>query len=141
MPPTLQLPDLRRTLADLERRLQILERRIRASAPDSVDSEIIFSLSGTVIASSSSKAFVRTGGRLVKVVCSLVTAGTTTTTVQIKKNGSTVVTVNLGSGVTLDETIANVEFGKDSDALSITVSAAGSGAAGLTVQTRFSATR
>lgn len=138
MPPTLQLPDLRRILDDLRRRLEILERRIRAIEPTTTDDEIIFSLSGALTTSTSPKAYLRNTSNLVAVVCSLSTAGSSTTTVQVKKNGSTVVTVSLTSGQTLIKATAGVPFVKDSDALTVTISAAGTSAAGLTVQNRFS---
>lgn len=138
MGSTLLLPELGRILAGLERRLVILERRIRNEPTVPSHSEIMFTLPGSLTGSTSPKAYLRVDSRLVNIVCSLGTAGTSTTTVQVKKNGTTIATVNLTSGATFSRARAAEMFVADTDALTVTISAVGSAAANLSVQARFS---
>ena len=137
MTRTLQLPDVRVLLRNLERRLSILERRIREQQGAAFNDETVFSLPEAVAASTSPKAYLRADCRMVNVVASLGTAGSSTTTVQVKKNGSTVVTLTLAASATFTRTRANVGFIEDTDYITVTVSAAGTGAKDLTVQARF----
>lgn len=137
MGSTLLLPEIGRILAGFERRLAIIERRIRTPPTFPTETELIFSLPGVVLVSTSPKAYLRADSRLVNIVCSLGTTGTSTTTVQIKKNGSTIATVTLTSGVGFSRIRAGETFIADSDAVTVNVSGAGTGAAGLIVQLRF----
>lgn len=137
MPATLRLPDLRTTLEGLRKRIEVLERRIREQPGAETEDELIFSLPGALVASTSPRGYVRNTSRLVNVVVSLGTAGSSTTTVLVKKNGSTIETITLGSGVNFDRTRTSVSFTADSDYMTVTVSGVGTGAADLTVQARF----
>lgn len=78
------------------------------------------------------------GGTLDQVIASLATAGTSTTTVRIFKNGvQLATTISLASGV--DKTIVDFDdwFDGDEDSIQVDLSAIGTGAVGLNVQLRF----
>lgn len=71
--------------------------------------------------------------RLTQVDATLLTSGSTTTTVDVRKNGSTILTVSIGSGVThVVEFPTTLSFVRG-DKLSVKTTAAGTGATGLYV--------
>lgn len=137
MARTLVLPDVVPMVRDLARRVGILERRTIDRGADT-RREIVFTLPGALIGSTSPKYYVRDGGLVTSVLCSLGTAGSTSTTVQIKRDGVVVRTITLAAGVTVARAVPQVPLGADQEALTVTVSAAGTGARDLTVQVRFS---
>lgn len=138
MPPTLQLPDLRNTLEGLRKRIEVLERRIRPQAAAAIpDTDIIFSYAGTLISDIESPPVkLRYGGILSVLAVGLGTAGSTGTTLEVKKNGTVVATVVVPS--------SSADYGPDvgsrfaaEDRLTIRVATAGTGAANMTATARF----
>lgn len=94
-----------------------------------------FNIAGAVVAAESVGWWPRRSVRMHRVFVALTTAGTTTTTVVAKKNGTTVATINLASGVTTAAVdVSVVLLGAEVDRLTFAVTAAGTGAAGLQVQ-------
>lgn len=81
----------------------------------------------------------RKGGSLTMATATLGTAGSSTTTVVIKLNGTTVLTVSLGSGVTRAQArpTSPVAFSAGYDVMTVSVTTAGTSAADLTVQPYF----
>jgi len=131
LPPTVQ-----RLFDDLRRRVEILERR-RRTDDSIVAGEIVFTLPGAVTTSESPNFYLRDGGYVTAMVCSLQTAGTTTTTVVLKQDGATVATATLASGVTFSRITPRARYGADTEAMSVAVSGAGTGAKDLSVQIRY----
>ena len=95
--------------------------------------DIVFSLPGAVTVSTSPPVTPRDTINAVGLSVTLGTAGSTTTTVELLKNGSTVATVNLGAGATYGTATftAAVTFTARTDTYAISVTAAGTGAADL----------
>lgn len=93
----------------------------------------IFHLQGAVAVSASEGQPPEFSGRLSEAVVTLTTAGTSTTTVAVRVNGSSVGSVNLGSGVTRAVLDLAVDVDPATDLISVEITAAGSGAAGLVV--------
>lgn len=135
---TILAPDVRRILADLARRIGILERRV-SNAVSTVDTtdEIIFSYAGTLTTTTSPPARSRQGGILAVVAVTLGTAGSTGTTLLVKKNGTTVQTISVPSSTTVYNADIGARFAADADVLTLTISAAGTGAADMTAAARF----
>lgn len=132
-------PDIRRVLDSLGRRVGILERRVNPSAVAAgggSNDEIIFSYPGALSVNESPPVKLRYDGFLASVAIALTTAGSSTTTIQIKRNGTVIATLTVGSGVADSVPAVNVRvFGEDR--LSVRISGVGTGAAGLTVMARF----
>ena len=99
--------------------------------------DVPFTLPGGMRNSQSSRYYQRGGGRLQRIMMSLDTPGTSTTTVTIYKNGLSIVTLSLGAGFDKTSTVIDEMFVADSDYLQVGVTTAGSGASDLTVQCRF----
>lgn len=138
MSSTLTLPDLRRAIGDLARRIGILERRVSTVTPHVADvTEIIFSFAGDLTATTSPPIRVPQAGILGELAVTLGTAGSSTTTILVERNGTTVGTVAVLSGVTAYDGPINARFAADSDVLTLTVSSAGTGAADMTAAARF----
>jgi hypothetical protein len=135
---SLLTPDLRRILGDLGRRIGILERRVTAAAT-SVDSssEIVFSYAGALAVATSPPARVWRGGNLTVLAVSLRTAGSTSTVIAVKRNGTTVGTVTVPSSTTSYNGEVSARFAADSDTLTLAVTTAGTGAADMTAAARF----
>lgn len=139
MTATLLTPDLRRILAALERRLGILERRITGQTASVDDSEsIIFSYAGALVDGTTSPP-IRTirGGILAVLVVMLGTAGSTDTIILVERNGTTVATVTVPASTEAYEAEVGARFLADSDALTLTIDTAGTGAADMTADARF----
>lgn len=64
-------------------------------------------------------------------------AGSSTTTVDVYKNGSSIATVSFGSGDTLATVTIGEPFDADDDTLAVACTAAGSGATGLSLRFDF----
>lgn len=139
MTATLLTPDLRRILADLARRIGLLERRINSQAATVDEShEIVFSYAGALVAATTSPpARVWRGGNLTVVAVSLGTAGSTATTLTVKRNGATVDTVTIPTGAVIYNGEVFARFAADSDRLTLTVTTVGTGAANMTAAARF----
>lgn len=96
--------------------------------------EVLFSHAGALTATTSPRWYSRHGGRLVKVVVSLATAGTSTTTVTIYRNDVSVGTVDLLSGEQYKTLTLNVALVADVDHLRVGVTTVGTGAKDINVQ-------
>lgn len=138
MSVSLLTPDLRRILGDLARRIGILERRVTATgASVGVSHELVFSYAGALTAATSPPTRVWRGGNLTVVAVSLGTAGSTSTVIAVKRNGTTVGTVTVPSSTTIYNGEVSARFAADSDKLTLTISSAGTGAADMTAAARF----
>jgi hypothetical protein len=137
MPPTLQLPDLRRILGGLERRVGILERRINPQASEAgSNADIIFSHAGALMAYESPPVKVRYSGSISVLAVALGTAGSSNTVLQIMKNGSVAASVTVPSGSS--DYVPNVGVRVNGeDRISLKIDTAGTGAANLTAMARF----
>jgi hypothetical protein len=138
---TLLPPDVRRLsklLGEIERRLERLERRITGRAA-SVDQShaIVFSFAGALSAATSPPIRVWRGGILSVLAVSLGTAGSTATVLAVKRNGITVGTVTVPAGWSVYNAELSARFSADSDALALAVITAGTGAAEMTAEARF----
>lgn len=136
MAATLLLPALRQILAAFDRRIGVLERRTSASAAAAIDSEIIFSYAGPLAAGESPPVLVRHSGVLSVLAVALGTAGSTSTTIEVKRNGTTVATVVVPSGDVAFNGDVTVAYTPE-ELLAIEITTAGTGAADMTASARF----
>lgn len=138
MSEKLLTPDVRRILGDLVRRVGILERRVTSAAAAVDEShEIIFSYAGAIAASVSPPARVWRGGNITVLAVSLGTAGSTSTVIDVLRNGTVVGTVTVPSGTEVYNGDVFARFIADVDTLSLQVTTAGTGAADMTAAARF----
>lgn len=140
MSEKLLAPDPRRVLADLARRIGILERRVTGAAATSTgtpaNDDIIFSYAGVLATGESPPAKLRYGGFLATLAVGLGTAGSSSTTLQIKQNATVVATVTI-PGTSADYSADIGVRVNAEDRLSINISSAGTGAANMTAAARF----
>ena len=138
MSEKLLTPDLRRTLGDLARRIGILERRIGAASTvgATANDDIIFSYAGTLTTAESPPAKLRYGGILATLAVGLGTAGSTSTIMQVKLNGTVVATVTVPSS-SADYSAAIGARVAAEDRLTLNITTAGTGAADMTAAARF----
>lgn len=124
----------------LQTRLEALVAAIGADvkALRSVASENpTFTMSGPVTTlSGTQRYYAGASGTVTLSRASLGTVGTSTTTVVVKKNGTTVITLSLTSGTATITSSATVSLATG-DYLTIDVTTAGTGAQNLTVQVRI----
>ncbi len=131
-------------ITDLERKRPLNDR------PDTVQFEVPWAWSGDVTATTTPRIFPRWSARLKEVVFSLDTAGSSDSTFKVYSSGAALTPVAVDSnmsvvGTTLTLTASNqfgkaqfdVLFTKDVDYLQVEVVTVGTGAADLTVQSRF----
>lgn len=137
MPASLLAPDLRRMVAAIERRLGILERRLRPGAVNDDTHETLFSYAGALVASTSPPVRLRHGGTLTVLVVTLGTAGSTDSVLTVQKNGATVATVTVPSSSTTHTGQVGAYFSADTDKLILTITTAGTDAANMTAEARF----
>lgn len=139
MSEKLLTPEVRRMIGDLARRIGILERRISSTAtgaPTPVNTDLPFSYASTLTVSESPPAKLRWTGFLTSIAVALGTAGSSTTTFTVKRNGTVIATVNLTTGVADLTVVIGVRVYAE-DRLSIAITAAGTGAADMTATARF----
>jgi hypothetical protein len=132
-------PDVRRILSALERRVAILERRIAVSAAvDAVpNDDIIFSHTGPLSSGTESPPVkLRYSGILSILAVGLGTAGSTSTTLEVKRNGTVVATVVIAGGAADYGAHVGVRFDAE-DRLTLRIATAGTGAANMTASARF----
>jgi hypothetical protein len=130
-PPTLDVE-----LAKMKKRVDALERELR-DLQVIFKPEIVFSYAGPLAVGESPTWTRREAGRIIEVVARLRVAGTTATTILIKKNNVTVLTVNLPAGQLHVEITCSIFFAPDQDVLHDVISVVGTGATDLTVMHRF----
>lgn len=106
--------------------------------------DVPFSLPGNIYVSESGRYYLpNSGGRLAEILVSLRVAGSTTTTIEVRKNGTLITggSVNL---VAASNQIIKMGFdeqaGGNTDYWTVAVTAAGTGAKFLTTQLRFKLT-
>jgi hypothetical protein len=135
----LLVPDIRRSIGDLARRIGILERRVSTavSATGSpANDDIIFSYAGDLAATESPPVKLRYGGFFSTLSIALGTAGSTSTILEVKRNGSTVATITVPSSAADYGAAVGVRtFGEDR--VSIEITTVGTGAADMTASARF----
>lgn len=139
MSEKLLAPDLRRIIEGLTRRVAILERRITTSAAtDAVpNDDIIFCYTGTLASASESPPVkLRYSGILSILAVGLATAGSTSTTLEVKRNGTVVATVVIPSGSADYGAHIGARFEAE-DRLTVRLASAGTGAADMTATARF----
>lgn len=96
------------------------------------EQDIIFDYPGAFATVTSARVYPKNTYRISGLSASLGTTGSSTTTVSVSKNGSTIATVNLGSGVAYGNTlITPVTINGRTDYWQITISAVGTGAVDL----------
>lgn len=138
MGESLVAPTLQRALNSLAQRVDALERRVRATATTDTAWEIIFSYAGTLTATESPPALIPRGGVLavLAVAFKVGSAGSTDTVIDVLRDGTTVATVTVPAS---DETF-NAEVGVSysvEQTISLAVTTAGTGAADMTAEARF----
>lgn len=103
------------------------------SAPRTIDApSIVFSLAGPTSVSTSPGVRPRYGFTATGLSVTLGTAGSTSTTVELLKNGVSVGSVTVAAGATYaNGPIANVPYAARTDAYALSVPVAGTGAANL----------
>lgn len=97
---------------------------------------LVFSFGDSITApavSASGKYRLRQAGPLGVWFAELVTAGTTTTVAQVKRNGAVVGTVNLVNGDTEEALDLSAVTGAAGDLLTVTCTQVGTAALGLTI--------
>ncbi len=94
-----------------------------------------FSLPGPVTVAESGRYYPAIQRRVVQIAASLSTPGTSTTTVEWRKNDGVAATLSLASGVSLVTATVSVDMA-DTDYLTMATTAAGTGAKGLVVHSR-----
>lgn len=99
--------------------------------------EIVTGFSGPLAAASSGRYYAPKTGTTVTATCSLTTAGTSNTVFTVKKNGVSIGTVTLGSGVNKLGSVIATPFTLDTDYFTVELTTAGAGAAGATIQMRL----
>ena len=131
-----QPPNLANELSKLKHRLDILERRLNKPTGQ-FKPEIVFSQDGAVTASGSPAYEFGVAERAYVLVARLVTPGSTDTTVDLLKNGTSVATVTVQADQYRGSEPISTSWAPDSDEFRYEVTSAGSGAQQLTVITRF----
>lgn len=138
MSEKLLTPDVRRVLGDLARRIGILERRVSGVATTADSSHVIgFSYAGVLTVSTSPPIRVWRGGNLTVLAVNFGTAGSTDTILLVQRNGTTVATVTVPASTTVYNGEVTARFVADADILTLTIDTAGTGAADMTAEARF----
>lgn len=140
MPDAIQVPNARDQLADLEARVANLERRINFDdGSGRVQNEIVFSYAGGLTDDAESPP-IRSpySHTLVSVNFMLGIVGTSDTIIEVKRNGLVQKTATIPAGEKAYLAVVDVDIGKDQDYITLRVVTAGTDAADLTAQARFS---
>lgn len=128
-------------IQELKDRVYSLERRVRSSQsdtrPDLPPEIVTFNHEGALTVSTSDPYVPQERGTLSTVACVLGTAGSSSTVVSIKKNGSEITTVTLASSDTYEQKNIGTKFAVDTDKLTIGITTAGTAADGLVVIATF----
>lgn len=136
MPGGLTPPDIRATVRSILTRLDLLERRLARLVAFRLVVDIPFTLVDVSVSTSPRYYFAVPGAQVFEVAVSLGTAGSSTTTVTVMKNGNVIATVTLAAGATFKLTKVTSDFTGNQDALTVAVTGAGTGALDLDVQVR-----
>lgn len=118
-------------------RLYRLERDGEDPSPGSPLREIVFSFYGDLDLSVSPRWSHPDGALLVGVLVQLDTPGSGPTVVQVRRNGTQLLSITVPAGATRAEWLGAGSGVATSDYLQVAVVQAGAGAASLTAQVRF----
>ena len=118
-------------------RVHDLERRLARGSTTPLGYVAKFSLHETLYVSTSGVDCHPTGGRLTLVYGHLDTAGTTTTVVELRKNGAAFGNLKFPSGVTYNELVVSTAFAARKDEFQVAITTAGTGAKTLSVFGQF----
>lgn len=131
-------PEYAREVGRLKNRVLALEKRLGELERGARDHGLPFTIDGTVFVKESPPWTPRFLTRAVDVIALLGTAGTTATSIEIRKNGTP---ISGGFSLAADETVKRFTlsspFSPDEDLLTVAVTAAGAGAQDLDVIVRF----
>lgn len=137
MTAPLDIQDAGSILRNHEERIAHLEGLFgRAGGSTAFDDEQIFNLASSLYAHESARWYPPATITVVSYIASLDTAGSTTSTIIVKRNGSTVKTISMTSGEQFEagELVLAVN---PEDYLQVEITVAGTGAVGLDVQLRY----
>lgn len=131
-------PEIEREIGKLKKRVTDLERELGELRSGARDHGLPFVLSGPVFVKQSPPWTPRFLTRAVDIVALLGTAGTTTTTIEIRKNENPIgAGLSLAPGETVKRFTLSSPFAADQDLLTVAVTAAGADAEDLDVIVRF----
>jgi hypothetical protein len=134
----LTIPDFQKDIAKLAGRVAWLERRIRVGAGGAdTTRDILFSYAGALTITESPPVRVRRGGRLGGFAVTLGTAGSTSTVLTIKQNGTAIATLTIPAGTAAYDIGLNNPFVANVDTLTVAITTVGLGAADMTAEARF----
>lgn len=131
-------PEYAREVGRLKNRVLALEKRLGELERGARDHGLPFVVSGGLYVVESPPWTPRFLTRAVDVIALLGTAGTSTTSIEIRKNGSPIgAGLGLASGETVKRFTLSSPFSPDEDLLTVAITAAGAGAQDLDVIVRF----
>lgn len=118
-------------------RVNDLERRLARPIPTPIGYIAKFSLHGSLFVSTSGADLHPTGGRLILVYGALDTAGATTTSVSLRKNGVEFDVLSFPPGQIHNEVSVSVLFSPRQDEFQVAITSAGTGAKSLSIFGQF----
>lgn len=130
-------PTLPSDVSSLKKRVTDLERKLNNASGLNPYLGVPFSLAGTIFVSESPPWSSPVKLRISSLAVLLGTAGSSTTTVALKINGSTVATVNVAAGEKSRKLTISQQLAPDQDVVSVACTASGNGAKDLDVIVRF----
>ena len=136
MSQALNRPSFTADIAGIDRRVGALERRTTPAAAKP-DTSIMFSYAGPLATTVSPPTRVRAGGVLTDLAVTLGTAGSTDTLLVVGRNGTDAAVITVPAGYTTFDGPVGVRYGA-SDILVVAIASAGTGAADMTAEARFS---
>ena len=128
-------PELEREVSALKQRATDLERKLSKRIPTIPGETVPFTLAGDVYETGSGRWVHPHGANLVLLIATLVTAGTTDTVLEARKNGTQVggdLTIEAGGNFARTK-IADAPFTAEYDTLELVVTSAGTEATDLVV--------
>lgn len=134
--PGVQPPETQRQIRALEQRVAALERRLNNVGPES-SPPLTFSYSGTLQNGSTSPPARFAQGVIIRVLaCTLGTAGTTDTVLELLRSGLVAATVTIPAGQVIHNAPVGMILGADQETIALRCVTAGVGAADLSAQAR-----
>lgn len=124
-------------ISQTKTRVHDLERRLSRGSITPLGYIAKFSLHGVLYVSTSGVDAHPTGARLTLVYGYLDTAGTTTTTVSLLKNGVNFGYLKFLSGVTYNELVVSTAFSARKDEFQVALTTAGTGARSISIFGEF----
>lgn len=131
-------PEIEREIAKLKKRVSDLERVLGEVISGARDHGLPFVIPGAVYVEESPPWTPRFATRAVEVIALLGTAGSTSTAIEVRKNGNPLgAGLTLAAGETVKRFTISSPFAPDQDLLTVAVTSAGTGALDLDVIVRF----